>query len=182
MRATSNDKLYELLTLSMAETVDEKMTRKSRNAIIRQIVFTWTMMQRRYYIGKHYLRMDKLTLVLAWLVLITVSSCVRKDVITPMELPATSVLTAQSTWAVITSSHLRLRETPSTESKALTTLWQGSVLEIVSRTSTKDTADDQIDYWYQINYDGLHGWVFGTYIVAFESRDNAEIEAGKLKK
>ena len=182
MRATANAKLYELLTPVMAETVNGKMTRKSRNATIRQIVFTWTMMQRRYYIGKHYLRMEKLTLMLTWLIAITVSSCAKEDAITPMELPATSVLTVQSTWAVITSSHLRLRETPSTESKALTTLWQGSILEIVSRTSTKDAADDQIDYWYQINYDGLHGWVFGSYIMAFESRDIAEIEAGKIKK
>lgn len=45
-----------------------------------------------------------------------------------------------------------------------------------------ETADDHIDYWYQINYDGLNGWVFGAYIMAFESRDIAEAEAGKLKK
>jgi len=140
------------------------------------------MMHRRYYIGKHYLNMERFIYAAVFFALGFLSSCGREDGIAPMKLPATSALTVQSTWAVITSSHLRLREIPSTESKALTTLWQGSILEIVSRTSTKDTADDEIDFWYQINYDGLHGWVFGAYIMAFESREIAEIEAGKIKK
>lgn len=139
-------------------------------------------MHRRYYIGKHCLTMRRLIIVLACLALISAYSCGKEEGMAPMELPATSVLTVQSTWAVITSSHLRLRDTPSTESKALTTLWQGSILEIISKTSTKDSADDQADYWYQINYDGLHGWVFGAYIMAFESREIAATEAGKLKK
>lgn len=88
----------------------------------------------------------------------------------------------QSTWAIITSSHLRLRQGPGTTYNAEATLWRGSVLEIVSKTSLKEVVEEEEDFWYQINYDGLAGWVFGAYLKTYDSKAKAEASARELQR
>lgn len=110
------------------------------------------------------------------------TSCTAKDEMEPLDLPATYVLNTNATWAVITSSHLRLREKPSEKSKAITTLWNGSVIEIVARTGKKVAVEEKSDFWYQISYGGLQGWVFGAYLELFESKNRAEAASKELDK
>lgn len=95
--------------------------------------------------------------------------------------PPTNVLNVQSSWGVITSSHLRLREKPTTDSKAITTLWRGYILEILSRTNEEEVVEEEEGYWYQINYEGLSGWVFGVYLDIYRSREMAEAAAQELE-
>jgi len=90
-----------------------------------------------------------------------------------VELPPTPVLSARSRWAVVTSTHLRLRERPTVESQPVTTLWQNNVLEIISRNEKSEMIENRTDYWYQVAYDGLQGWVFGAYLEMFESEAEA---------
>jgi len=90
-----------------------------------------------------------------------------------IELPPTQVLSTRSRWAVVTSTHLRLREQPSINSQAVTTLWQNNVIEIVSRNERSERVEEKRDYWYQVAYDGLQGWVFGAYLEMFESEAEA---------
>jgi len=110
------------------------------------------------------------------------AACEDDKEMAPIELPATPALVMQTTWAVVTSSHLRLRESPSTDSTAVATLWQGSVLEIISKTSSKEIVEDQEDFWYQIDYDGLGGWVFGSYLQTYDSKEHAEESARELRR
>lgn len=114
--------------------------------------------------------------------LIALTGCREKEPILSIDLPPTEILSATTNWAVINSSHLRLREKPLVDAKAVTTLWRGSVLEIVSRSETKFLVDGELDFWYQINYDGLHGWVFGAYLDLFDSKEKAENASRELKK
>ena len=97
-----------------------------------------------------------------------------------IDLPSTPVLSVQSSWAVITSSHLRLRELPSLSARPLTTLWRGNVLEVVSKQNRKESVDGLSDFWYQISYDGLGGWVFGGYLELFDSAERARDAARAL--
>lgn len=90
-----------------------------------------------------------------------------------VELPPTSVLSARSRWAIVSSSHLRLREGPSVSSSPVTTLWQNNVLEIISRDETQQLVEGSSGYWYQVAYDGLQGWVFGAYLEMYESEAEA---------
>lgn len=115
-----------------------------------------------------------------WLPLAT--ACSPQETADPIELPATTALVLQTNWAVITSSHLRLREGPGVGAPVLATLWKGSVLEIVSKTSTKEVVEDEEDFWYQISYDGLAGWVFGTYLELFDSKNSAEESSRELRR
>ena len=98
-----------------------------------------------------------------------------------IDLPATSVLKVKSSWGLITSSHLRLREAPDPIARAVTTLWRGYVLEIQARDSELSEVEGRRDYWYRISYDGLQGWVFGGYLRLFDTRDQAERASRELE-
>jgi hypothetical protein len=101
-------------------------------------------------------------------------SCAKKEIVRPIELPSTPVLSVNSRWGVVRSSHLRMRENPNTDSKAIFTLWKGYIIEILSRKNKKDTIEEETNFWYQISFNGLHGWVFGAYMDIYESKDEAE--------
>ena len=126
---------------------------------------------KRYYIS--------IALILAIASLLP--SCKKKEQIFVIDLPPTQVLEQKTSYAVITSSHLRLRTEPSVKSKAVTTLWQGYILEIISKSSKMDNVEGEDNYWYQVNYDGLKGWVFGSYIKLSPSYEKAKEESLKLK-
>ena len=95
-------------------------------------------------------------------------------------LPPTSVLQVQVSWAVITAPHLRLREEPSENARVIRYLQNGFVLEILSKTRKLETVEEKENYWYQIQVDGLSGWVFGAYLNIFDSRAKAEAASKEL--
>ena len=98
-----------------------------------------------------------------------------------IDLPATPVLTVRSNWAVVASSHLRLREKATIQSRAVTTLWQNNVLEIISRDEVQQEVEGKSGYWYKVAYDGLQGWVFGAYLQMYESESEARRAAQKAR-
>ena len=98
-----------------------------------------------------------------------------------IELPPAPLVSESESWAVIEAAYLRLRERPESNAKLVTTLWKGYVLEVKSRSPGKSIVDDAEDYWYQVNYDGLKGWVFGSYLVICDSHEAAEIEARAIR-
>lgn len=109
------------------------------------------------------------------------AGCDKKSEVPGIELPATSVLSVQSSWGVVKSTHLRLRENPSLESKVITTLWRGGVLEVLSKTDQRETIEGEEDYWYRISFEGLSGWVFGAYLEIFSSKEQARAVSRELK-
>ena len=111
-----------------------------------------------------------------WLLLslTALGSCGRKPVVEPIDLPPTPVLSIRSTWAVVTSPFLRIREEPLAEAKVLAHIRRGAVLEILSRTERKEEIEDATAYWYQVSYEGLRGWVFGAFLEITDSKAKAQ--------
>ncbi len=108
-------------------------------------------------------------------------SCREEKTIADIQLTATKVLSVHSRWSVINSTHLRLREKPDIKSKAITTLWKGYILEVVSQSTVSVTLDNEEGYWYQVKYGGLQGWVFGAYLEFFDSKEDAERSSREIK-
>jgi hypothetical protein len=108
-------------------------------------------------------------------------SCEREQPVEHIDLPATPVLTLSTDWGVIRSPFLRLREEPLQRAKILAHLRRGSVLEIITRTESKETIDEASSYWYQVNYGGLRGWVFGAFLEVLDSKAKAERFARELE-
>lgn len=117
----------------------------------------------------------------ALLVCLSAASCSREARIGQVVLPTTPVLTVRSTWAVVVSPLLRVREQADTRSTVLQHIRQGVVVEVIGKSDREDEIEGQLDYWYRINYDGLKGWVFGPYLILCDSRTAAEVEAARLQ-
>lgn len=101
--------------------------------------------------------------------------------ISPLVLPATPVLSLEVNWAVITSSHLRLREQPAVSAQVVTTLWRGYVLEVLSKQDRREEIEGSSDYWYQVRFGGLQGWVFGSYLNFYTSNEAAAAAGDNLR-
>ena len=123
----------------------------------------------------------KIIFLLFVLIPVLFFSCSEELAVFDIELPATSAISVQSRWSVINSTHLRLREKPDINSNAITTLWQGYVLEVVSQNTVRETLEDKDGYWYQVKYGGLQGWVFGAYLKFFETKENAQRGSREIK-
>ena len=114
-------------------------------------------------------------------VLALLASCGRSGSAERVSLPPTPVLSIRSTWAVVKSPLLRVRDEPSSQSTVLSHIRLGAVMEVLSRSDKEDTVENESAYWYRIDYQGLKGWVFGAYVEMFDARDKADTFAATLK-
>ena len=112
---------------------------------------------------------------------LTLVSCEKEQPLQRIDLPPTPVLTLSTDWAVIRAPFLRLRAEPLQKAKIEAHLRRGSILEIISRTESKETIDDTTAYWYQVNFGGLRGWVFGAFLEVLDSKSEAERFAADLE-
>jgi hypothetical protein len=117
----------------------------------------------------------------AFLIALSCVSCARNDNQRKVSFPPAPVLTVRSTWAVVTSPLLRLREEPTNKGTVLSHIRMGAVVEVIAKSDKEETIEEQTGYWYRINYEGLKGWVFGTYLEVFDSRSKADTFAEKQK-
>lgn len=127
------------------------------------------------------MKFNRILLILVTIIPVFLWGCSKGEKIPKIELPTTSVLSIRSSWAVVTSTHLRLRESATVESTAVTTLWKGSVLEVLSKTDEAEEVEGETGYWYQVNFGGLTGWVFGAYLDIFSSKEKAETASREIK-
>ena len=113
--------------------------------------------------------------------LVALASCARGSSQEKVVLPPTPVLSIRSTWAVVKSPLLRVREEPTNKSTVLSHIRLGTVVEVIAKSDKEETIEDEVSYWYRINYEGLKGWVFGSYLEIFDSRSKAEARAAVLE-
>ena len=108
------------------------------------------------------------------LALLSAAACGRRPTVERIELPPTPVLSIRSTWAVVTSPFLRMRDNPRAQAPVLAHIRRGAVLEVLSRTERKEELEESSAYWYQVSYEGLRGWVFGAFLEIVDSKARAE--------
>jgi uncharacterized protein YgiM (DUF1202 family) len=113
-------------------------------------------------------------LLLCALALVSLVGCGRSGSSERVTLPPTPVLSIRSTWAVVKSPLLRVRGEPSNQATVLSHIRLGAVMEVLTRADKEETLESETAYWYRIDYQGLKGWVFGTYIELFDSRSKAD--------
>jgi Bacterial SH3 domain len=114
------------------------------------------------------------------LALLTLAACGRRPAVERIELPSTPVLSIRSTWAVVTSPFLRVRDEPLADAAVLAHIRRGAVLEVLSRTDRKEDLEQTSSYWYQVSYEGLRGWVFGAFLEIVDTKAQAESLAAEL--
>ncbi len=88
-------------------------------------------------------------------------------------LPPTPVLSVQTYYGVVDFAYIRVREEPKLDAGLVTMLRGGTIVEIVTSSSTEQTIEGKKGRWYEIQYEGRLGWVFGPYLKIFDSLDKA---------
>ena len=119
-----------------------------------------------------------INLVAFWTIL---GSCQASTPYDDLKLPATPVLNIQTYYGVIQSQYLRIRNAAKQESSATSQLRRGSIVEILSSSATEEVVEGNKGRWYQIQYQGRRGWVFGSYIQIFDSLDKARNAVKNLR-
>jgi hypothetical protein len=119
--------------------------------------------------------------IAAALLSMSLASCGRSAGTERVILPPTPVLSVQSTWAVVKSPLLRVRDEPNSRAVLLSHIRMGAVMEVLTKSDKTDTVEQETAFWYRIDYQGLKGWVFGAYIERFDSRSKADRFAASLQ-
>ena len=122
-----------------------------------------------------------LCLLAAFAAAISLLCCGRSSGSERVSLPPTPVLSIRSTWAVVKSPLLRVRDLPSGQATVLAHVRMGAVVEVIGKSDKQDTVENDTAFWYRVNFEGLKGWVFGSYIEVFDSRSKADAFSVSLK-
>ena len=109
------------------------------------------------------------------------AACGRSGSSERVTLPPTPVLSIRSTWAVVKSPLLRVRDAASNQATVLSHIRMGAVMEVLTRSDKEDTVENETAYWFRIDYQGLKGWVFGPYIELFDTRAKADKFSASLQ-
>ena len=137
---------------------------------------------RRRFSRKSSFSGERLSRLLAGcLLLMAAISCGRTSGAERVTLPPTPVLAIRSTWAVVKSPLLRIRDQPSGQATVLAHIRMGAIVEVIGKSDKEDSVENEVAYWYRVNYDGLKGWVFGSYVSIFDSRSQADEFAATLR-
>jgi hypothetical protein len=108
-----------------------------------------------------------------WIFLFVLAGCSGDSSYKGLKLPPTPVLTIQALYGVIDFAYIRVRSDPKPDASLVTMLRAGAIVEIVTSSSNEETIEGKTDRWYQIEYQGRRGWVFGSYLKIFDSLDKA---------
>ena len=104
---------------------------------------------------------------------LVLAGCSESNPYAGLKLPPTPVLTIQTFYGVVDFAYIRVRNEPLSEAPLVTMLRSGAIVEIVTSSSSEETIEGKTDRWYQIQYQGRRGWVFGSYLRIFDSLDKA---------
>ena len=89
-------------------------------------------------------------------------------------LPATVHPRNLNLWAVSRYTNIKLRANPEENAEVLKYITQGSILELIKQSNSTFLFDGKNDYWYYVRYNGLYGWIFGSYIDIYITKNEAE--------
>jgi len=80
---------------------------------------------------------------------------------------------------VVNSDRLRLRSLNDLHSKTLRYLDKGAIVTILAKDNNRVRIDEIEDYWYNVEYEGIKGWIFGYYADIYSSLEDAKYGSSK---
>jgi hypothetical protein len=83
---------------------------------------------------------------------------------------------------VVNENRLRLRGDSDLHSKTLRFLDKGEIVKILQKGTERVRIDEMEDYWYQIEFSGIEGWVFGHFLDIYTDSESANLGSSKYLK
>jgi Bacterial SH3 domain len=84
-------------------------------------------------------------------------------------------------FGVITVNRLRMRSDNDIHSKTIMYLDKGEIVTVLKKNGEKVKVGEVEDYWYQIEYNGTKGWIFGYFFDIYQSPEDAKTSAREIK-
>jgi hypothetical protein len=80
-------------------------------------------------------------------------------------------------FGVVNVNRLRFRTEKDINSKTLRYLDMGVIVNVLFKDDKRIKIGEIEDYWYQIEYQGIKGWVFGYFLDIYTTKENAQKQA-----
>ncbi len=117
----------------------------------------------------------RLNIVLVVLISFLVVGCTKNRADSPeIVIPESALTIDNSLWGITLFDSLRIREDQTIDARTVAYLRSGVIFKIISRDNNISEFENMKNYWYNINYMGQKGWIFGGYIQVFNSLTEAE--------
>lgn len=123
----------------------------------------------------------KLKYIVTLLLSLILFSCSKGEEKLNIILPETPVVSHNSRWGVVRQAYVRVRNKPGVDSTITSALRRGSIVKIIKSTDEMDTIGKSTAFWYYAVSDDMEGWVFGTYLSLFDSKEQALTASGMYK-
>ena len=65
---------------------------------------------------------------------------------------------------VQTAAGLTMRDQPGTSGKSIVVIPDGNTVKIISKGNSEETISNKTSVWYQVEWNGKRGWVFGGFL------------------
>jgi hypothetical protein len=120
--------------------------------------------------------------IASFLLALILGSCSR---VGEIKLPANPILSGGLGWAVVKDAYIRLKESPSDSARDLDHLRRGGVFRLDERelsSSLQTTkASLQPEVWYELDSDGVKGWVREESLDIYASESQADTAAANYR-
>ena len=82
---------------------------------------------------------------------------------------------------IVTTNRLRLRSSNDVYAKTIRYLDQGEMLNIIAKDEQRIRINNMEDYWYQVDFNGTKGWIFGYYLEVYNDYLQAQEASNRYK-
>ncbi len=99
-----------------------------------------------------------------------------------LSLPEVRALSNRAEWAVAQDSYVRVHRRADLASPVIGHFRRGDVVAVLRESAFTDEIDGRFRRWYQVTNDLFDGWVFGTALMLYDSREQANNASGALRR
>ena len=82
---------------------------------------------------------------------------------------------------IVNADRLRMRAYNDLHSKTLRYLDKGDMVRILKKDTERVRINEMEDYWYEIEFNGITGWIFGYFIDLYTDYDSAVSASARFK-
>ena len=131
---------------------------------------------------------NKFVILTLFIIILICFSCLKKEsedttvILTKSSKIIANTVSQNYGVGVVNTDRLRFRSLNDLHSKTLRYLDRGIIVVILSRDKYRVKINEIEDYWYNIEFEGIKGWVFGYYLDIYSSYDDAKFGASKYLK
>jgi len=115
------------------------------------------------------------------LTLFSIISCKKEVLEIDINLPETSVVSSNSRWGVVKYPYIRVRKSPDEEDAISSAFRQGDIVKIIKSSEYSTTEQGEDIYWFYTVLDDVEGWVRGSNLSIYESKEQASTASKMFK-